>query len=860
MAHAVFISYASKDREVANAVCQALETKGVNCWMAPRDVLPGMEYAAAIIDALNSCQVFLVIFSETSNSSPQVAREVERAISKNRTVLTFRIDNTALSKAMEYYLSDRHWMDASSGKFTQHLRNLVKAVISLLPPDAVEHVEAQTTFEVTSSKPAEPKSVSTEEATPLPVESIQPGPVPRLNRRFLWGLPVILVIGLLAWWVSTLHWKGLLPLPVASVTSSPPFALEPSRTASVTVKIYGTPAQPANPASQIWKQINPGQAFQRDFISAIVFDPKDAQIIYAGTRNAGIFKSIDAGSSWKPFQSGLASMGIASLVIDNTNPTILYSGVTNAGVYKTTDGGEHWNVANEGITNLDCCKNLLVLDQNQPDRLLYSDGDRIYVTSNGAASWNLVNDAGDCPDGISALAMQPNNSGIYYAAVSNSGGCGVSGLYRSMDGGKTWTPLTPQIKQVLDGQLWISSTGNDLYVQTVEGRLFVSHDTGTNWTELNGCGFLILDPKDDTTIYCAGNGTLQKYGVFPEKPETVWWPVGPLPFQPDRFTPIIISPHSSKNIYAGGPGIWFSPDAGLTWQQKSNGLGVGWFELKMDPMQSYTLYTDDNGCNPFISSDSGSTWDPAKDWGCGLSMSVDGKARYWRESDQIIYSSKDAGKTWIKYSLPGPIESILAHPTQAGKVYAICQKDVPGCIYDSSDYGASWQKRGGIGKLYAGQMAFGNDQGKRIYLASGDTQGYVSNDFGETWQACADTKAMHPYSQTRLAVDPGDVDHLFIATRGYGILFSPDGCKSWQPRNAGLNNMFINTLAIDPNKPEIIYAGSDGGAFVSYNGAETWSQVNAGLSEALIVYSLVVGKGGTVYAGTPLGVLQLVTK
>jgi tetratricopeptide (TPR) repeat protein len=137
MSQAVFISYAAKDKRVADAVCQALEDNGVRCWIAPRDVLPGMEYAAAIIDALNSCQLFLVIFSETSNSSPQVAREVERAVSKNRTILTFRIDNTALSKAMEYYLSDRHWMDASSGKFTQQLDNLVKAVKALeavLPP------------------------------------------------------------------------------------------------------------------------------------------------------------------------------------------------------------------------------------------------------------------------------------------------------------------------------------------------------------------------------------------------------------------------------------------------------------------------------------------------------------------------------------------------------------------------------------------------------------------------------------------------------------------------------------------------------------------------------------------------------
>ena len=160
MSQVVFISYAARDKKIADAVCRALENNRVRCWIAPRDVLPGMEYAAAIIDALNSCQVFLVIFSETSNSSPQVAREVERAISKSRTILTFRIDNTALSKAMEYYLSDRHWLDASSGKFTGHLENLVKAVKALEAAMTPAFIET----DIVDGKSSEVKSARGQEA------------------------------------------------------------------------------------------------------------------------------------------------------------------------------------------------------------------------------------------------------------------------------------------------------------------------------------------------------------------------------------------------------------------------------------------------------------------------------------------------------------------------------------------------------------------------------------------------------------------------------------------------------------------------------------------------------------------------
>lgn len=132
MASDVFISYAREDDGVAEAICGKLEQEGIQCWIAPRDVLPGAEYADAIIGALNNCRVFLLIFSKASNDSPQVTREVERAVSKNLVILTLRIDNTTLSNAMEYYLSNHHWMDISKGSITKELSSLADTVRKLL--------------------------------------------------------------------------------------------------------------------------------------------------------------------------------------------------------------------------------------------------------------------------------------------------------------------------------------------------------------------------------------------------------------------------------------------------------------------------------------------------------------------------------------------------------------------------------------------------------------------------------------------------------------------------------------------------------------------------------------------------------
>jgi TIR domain len=78
MKRTVFISHSSKDKAIGDEVCRFLEAKGVSCWIAPRDVTPGKNYGAAIVEAINECAVFVLILSDDSNKSGQVVREVER--------------------------------------------------------------------------------------------------------------------------------------------------------------------------------------------------------------------------------------------------------------------------------------------------------------------------------------------------------------------------------------------------------------------------------------------------------------------------------------------------------------------------------------------------------------------------------------------------------------------------------------------------------------------------------------------------------------------------------------------------------------------------------------------------------------
>jgi TolB-like protein len=135
MAHDVFLSYSSIDKTAADTVCSILEQKGVSCWMAPRDITPGLDFSEAIIDGIKSSKVFVLVYSSNSNNSKQVIREVDRAVHTGLPVITFRIEDIPLSKQLEYYLSTVHWLDAMTPPLEGHIDELIRVVKILLRND-----------------------------------------------------------------------------------------------------------------------------------------------------------------------------------------------------------------------------------------------------------------------------------------------------------------------------------------------------------------------------------------------------------------------------------------------------------------------------------------------------------------------------------------------------------------------------------------------------------------------------------------------------------------------------------------------------------------------------------------------------
>ncbi|MGA3170716.1 MAG: toll/interleukin-1 receptor domain-containing protein [Chthoniobacteraceae bacterium] len=139
MPHDVFISHSSADKDVANAICKALEGAGVRCWIAPRNIEPGADWSVAIMEAMK-CPAMVLVFSAHSNDSAHVQREVGRAFAKGLTVIPFRVEKIEPNGSMEYYLASVHWLDAVTAPLDPHLENLAERV-KLLLAKAAKHEE-----------------------------------------------------------------------------------------------------------------------------------------------------------------------------------------------------------------------------------------------------------------------------------------------------------------------------------------------------------------------------------------------------------------------------------------------------------------------------------------------------------------------------------------------------------------------------------------------------------------------------------------------------------------------------------------------------------------------------------------------
>lgn len=192
MAFDVFVSYASKDKTVADAVCARLESAGIRCWIAPRDILASQSYGEAIIDAIHAAKVMVLVFSSNANASGQVPKEVERAVSNGVPILPFRIEDVVPGKSLDYFIGSVHWLDAMTTPMDKHLDLLATTVHKLLPVLAGEPVAPP--IVITPPSVAAPPAVPPASPTPGAVLPPKVQPSGPFSRKKIWIVAAALFV------------------------------------------------------------------------------------------------------------------------------------------------------------------------------------------------------------------------------------------------------------------------------------------------------------------------------------------------------------------------------------------------------------------------------------------------------------------------------------------------------------------------------------------------------------------------------------------------------------------------------------------------------------------------------------------
>ncbi len=218
MAFDAFISYASPDKTVADAICGRLEAAGIRCWIAPRDVTPGVPWAESIMGAIDGAKVMILVFSSNANKSPQVPREVERAVGRELPIIPFRIEDVKPAGSLDYYIKSVHWLDALNPPLERHIDSLAATVRKLVtrpmpgaaptpqeirwgtPPAAPARLAAPAAAPA-AARPATPQS-----ARPA---AIPPQAAPRKKSSGSWGAAGTGVAIFLFWLIRLLieHWQ-----------------------------------------------------------------------------------------------------------------------------------------------------------------------------------------------------------------------------------------------------------------------------------------------------------------------------------------------------------------------------------------------------------------------------------------------------------------------------------------------------------------------------------------------------------------------------------------------------------------------------------------------------------------------------
>ncbi|HUA85299.1 MAG TPA: hypothetical protein VMB85_15660 [Bryobacteraceae bacterium] len=662
-----------------------------------------------------------------------------------------------------------------------------------------------------------------------------------------------------------------------------------------------------------FRSIGPAEMGGRiDDLAVVESDPR---IIYVGAAAGGIFKSVNGGATWKAIFENQPNPSIGDLALAPSNPSILYVGTGEAnnrqssswgdGVYKSMDGGTTF--VHLGLAETHHIGRIVVHPADPNIVYVAAQGDLwgpnkergVYKSTDGGATWTQVLYI-DEDTGATDIAIDLQSPNILYAAMYqrrrtafgfNGGGPG-SGLYRSVDSGAHWTRMTHGLPSGDLGRCALDvyrKNPNIVYAEVQnakEGGVYRSEDKGETWTHMSDTdprpsyfSQIRVDPDNENRIWMGG------VNIYMSED-------GGRTFTQARFErvhsdvhAIWIDPHNSDHLLIGNDGgVWVSYDSGRAWRHINNFAVGQFYEVAYDFQKPYHvcggLQDNYNWCGP--SSTAQTLGIGNDDW-----ISVQGGDGFYNRIDpsdpNIIYSESQDGnlirrdlKTSESKSIrpQEPNDQAPRYRFQWNSPLMISPFD-PKTIYyggnhlfKSTDRGDTWQVLGEdlttnadrtkmaiMGKVQADELspsdgiaawpcitAIAESPAKAgvLWVGTDDGNLQMSRDDGKTWENAVSRIMGLPKGGYVSRIEPSHKDpgtvyvtfdnhrsadygiYIFV-THNYGDSF--EKITSGIPPDAGT----VHVIREDPVNPDLLFAGTEFGLFVTFDRGHNWHQMKNGL-------------------------------
>ncbi len=642
-----------------------------------------------------------------------------------------------------------------------------------------------------------------------------------------------------------------------------------------------------NTLSATWQFAGPSNIGGR--ISDIEMHPADQNIAYLAASSGGVFKTTDAGVSWFPIFDTEVSLSMGDIALAPSNPDIVYVGTGEAnggsgsltydanGVYKSTDGGLTWTHLGLELTRM---TGKMAVHPTDPDIVfaatmgdMYGSGpDRgLYRSADGGTTWSQVlflTDSTGCID----VVINPQNPNYVFAAMfersrkpNNKRYFGVSsGLWRSTDGGLTWSQLTNGLPAV--GGLYsriavdlCETSPSVVYTQYVDDNyefmgMYKSTDNGNSWTQTNDAGLsgsqgsagfwygkIRVDPTDPDIVFAIG------FDMY--KTETggnSWGPSFPN-VHVDQHA-IAVHPLNNDFVMNGNDGgLYISQDGGSNWNHHKDLPITQFYTCELDESDPKVLVggTQDNNT---VRTLTGSFFD----WdyligGDGFYALIDpANNNYWYGEFQYgnIFRSDDGGQNF-SYKTTGLTGTgnwntpIVFMPNNTQTLFTGYQQ-----VFRTNNRGDNWfpispnlttiDPNGNLlyGTITTIDVSTLNTD--IIYAGTDDGKVWVTTDGGNNWNIVSGSLPVRWV--TRITCDPFVPSRAYVSLSGYRfhdqmahVYMTSNNGTSWQDISGNLPDIPCNDIIADPTMDSVLYLATDAGVYYTTDMGTGWNVAGTGM-------------------------------